>query len=139
MASSLLLDLGALVAAQHAAGAGMKPTAPLHHLGRQRLAGDPLGTCTLELRACVAGSRYRVEVASSGALVVEGTVPGASGLADVALTVPYYAAGNANNSLRIKVRKATAAPKYKPYETQAVVAAAGAVVYVAQEADTIVS
>jgi hypothetical protein len=78
-------------------------------LGVARLPTDPVGTFTLRLKNIVRGSRYRIEVATTGALADtdgEGDAPAGTGTTtDVDITLPYYASGNANNDLRIKVRK----------------------------------
>lgn len=103
---------------------------------RQLLLTDAKGTCTLRLKNAVAGSRYRIEVVAGGALVADGDVPGAPGIAvDLDVAVPYYAAGNPANDLRIKVRKASAAPYYRPFETQASAQAGVVVAYISQELD----
>lgn len=98
---------------------------------RQRLSTDGIGSMTLTLTNLVVGSAIRIEVASTGALVTSRTAAGAS----ETFTLDYYAGGNANNDLRIKVRKASGAPFYKPYETQAVLSAAAKSVFVAQILD----
>ena len=107
---------------------------------RQFLPTDSLGNFTLRLKNIVRGSRYRVEIASTGALVTggEGDVPAGTGTTiDVDLTLPYYAVGNANNELRVKVRKGSAATKYLPFETQAVAQAGTVISYIGQVADPI--
>lgn len=101
----------------------------------QKLANDSIGNCTLKLLNCAVGSRYRVERQSDGALVTEGTVSGASGFADVELTVPYYSIGSASNSMIVKVRKASASPYYRPFETLALAGSNGSNVYVSQQLD----
>lgn len=99
----------------------------------QRLPTDSVGTSPITLENAVTGSRYRIEVASTGALVAEGDVPSAS----FVVNVPLYPSGNAANTLRVKVRKATAAPKYQPFQTQVTAAKAGAIAYVSQVPDSI--
>ena len=70
---------------------------------------------------------------AAGALVEFRTATGASEV----FTVPYYTNGNANNDLKVKVRKGTAAPKYQPFETQVTAGAGSQSVYIAQVADPI--
>jgi hypothetical protein len=110
-------------------------------LGVARLPTDPVGTFTLRLKNIVRGSRYRIEVATTGALADtdgEGDAPAGTGTTtDVDITLPYYASGNANNDLRIKVRKGSAATKYLPFETQAVAQAGVVISYISQTADSI--
>lgn len=102
-------------------------------VGRSRLPTDPVGVCSIEIQNAVVGSRYRIEVASTGALVAEGDVAAP----DFSVTVPYYASGNANNTLRVKVRKGTTAPKYQPFQTQVTAGASGALAYISQVPDPI--
>lgn len=105
---------------------------------QQRLSTDALGTTTLTLTNVVVGSRYRIERQGDGSLATPtANAEGVAGSSTVAITLDYYAAGNANNDVRIKVRKGTAAPKYLPFETQATLDAAAQSTYVAQVADPI--
>lgn len=111
---------------------------PCGAVGRQRLPSEPVGTTTVTLTNVVSGSRYRIERQSDGSLATPtANAEGVAGSSTVAITLDYYAAGNANNDVRIKVRKGTAAPKYLPFETQATLGAAAQSTYVAQVADPI--
>lgn len=94
----------------------------------QRLSTDAAGVAPLVLSNVVVGSRYRIENESDGALVAEGEAAAAI----VNLTINYYTPAR---TVRIKVRKASASPAYRPYETLAPFGAAGASVYIAQELD----
>lgn len=96
-----------------------------------RLPTDAVGTCDVTIVNAVVGSRYRIEISATGAPVAEGDVV----TSDFAVSVPYYAIGNTNNVLRIKIRKGTVTPFYKPFETQAVVNANGVSAYVLQQLD----
>lgn len=99
---------------------------------------DSVGVTTLTLTNVVVGSRYRIERQGDGSLATPtANAEGVAGSSTVAITLDYYAAGNANNDVRIKVRKGTAAPKYLPFETQATLGAAAQSTYVAQVADPI--
>ncbi len=102
-------------------------------LGMARLPTDAIGTCVVRLQNIVAGSRYRIEVASTGATIAGGVA--ASTTEDV--TIDRYASGDAKNSLRIKVRQGTSAPKYQPFETQAEAATGTVLVLIQQSLDTI--
>lgn len=99
----------------------------------QRLPTDAIGTCSVRIQNAVTGSRYRIEVSSTGTLVAEGDVSSA----DFSVSVPLYPAGNAANTLKVKIRKGTTAPKYQPFETQVTAVSAGALAYVSQVLDTI--
>lgn len=99
----------------------------------QLLPTDPLGLTTVRLTNVVVGSRYRVEVDSTGALIAEGVAAAST----VELTVSYYGSGSLNNNIRVKVRKGTSAPKYQPFQTLATLSAAAVTVYVAQVPDSI--
>lgn len=92
---------------------------------------DSIGNFNLTLTNVVVGSAYRVEVQSTGALILQGTAASSS----VALTIPAYGGGNPANDLRIKVRKGTAAPYYKDYETLAAAVVGSQSIYVAQIPD----
>jgi len=99
---------------------------------------DAIGSTTLSLTNIAAGSSYRIEVASTGALASpSGSAAGvyASGALDI--TLDLFAPGSAENALRIKVRKGSAGPKYQPFETQTTMSAAPQAVFVAQVIDPI--
>ncbi len=104
----------------------------------QKLPGDVLGQMTLTLTNVVVGSRYRIERQGDGSLATPtANAEGVAGASTVPITLDYYSSGSANNDLRIKVRKGTAAPKYQPFETLATVGAADQSSYIAQVADPI--
>lgn len=98
---------------------------------RQVLPTDPQGSMTLSLTNVVTGSRYRIELLSDGSLLAEGTAGGST------LNIPldYYTIGSPSNDVKIKVRKATSPTRYKPYETQATLAAGTVTVFIAQVSD----
>lgn len=103
-------------------------------IGVQRWPSDPQGTTALTLTNLVVGSAIRIEVTSTGALVTSRT---AASTSEVFSGLYYYASGSANNDIRIKVRKGSAAPKYQPYETQTTMGAAPQFIYIAQVPDPI--
>lgn len=78
------------------------------------------------LENVVGGSEYRIENLVSGE-VLTGTKSGAG---DLSVQMSY---SGSNESLEIRVRRATSAPKYKPLTTQATLTSSGARVYVAQQ------
>jgi hypothetical protein len=110
-------------------GVGPRPNAGLA-AGVMRLPTDPIGTFTLTLTNLVVGSAIRVET-QAGALIEYRVADATSEV----FTVPAYAPGNAANDLRIKVRKGTAAPFYKDYETLAVASVGAGSIYVVQVPD----
>lgn len=89
-------------------------------------------TSTLALTNVVTGSSYRVEDTADNSLIDSGTAAGSS----VSVIVPWL---GAPRTLRIKVRKASAAPKYQPFETSAVVGLTDTSTYITQVPDTIAS
>ena len=97
---------------------------------RQRLSTDSIGTFTLTLTGLVIGSAIQIET-QAGALVENRT----AGATTEVFSVPAYVAGNASNDLRIKVRKGSAAPFYRPYETLATAFVGSASVFVSQIPD----
>ncbi|MCX8003425.1 MAG: hypothetical protein N2688_00465 [Burkholderiaceae bacterium] len=100
-------------------------------LSSGRLTTDSIGNFTLTLTNLVVGSAIRIEIAGTGALVEYRVAANSTEV----FTVPAYTAGSANNDLRIKVRKASAAPRYKPYETQATALVGAQSVFIAQIPD----
>lgn len=91
---------------------------------------------TLTLTNVAVGSRYRIERVGDGSLATptanaEGVAAGTT----VAITLDYYASGSANNDLRIKIRKASGSPYYRPFETQVTLGRADQSVFIAQQQD----
>lgn len=99
----------------------------------ERAANDAVASFVLVLQNVVVGSAYRVDVLSTGAEQASGTAASSA----VSITLPVYPSGHASNSLRIKIRKGSSAPKYKPFETQATAVRGSLSVWVQQEADPI--
>ncbi len=97
-----------------------------------RFTSDPVGIFTLRFRNLVEGSRVRTEVASTGETLDEFVAT-----ADAAQdhTFLLYVSGNPRNDLRIKVRKASESPAYRPFESQATAQLGTVTVYVFQEPD----
>lgn len=100
-------------------------------LSAARLSTDPLGTFTLTLTNVVVGSRVHVEKQSDGTTFNDQVAAAST----VVISLSAYAPGNANNDLRIKVRKASSAPYYKPYETLTTALVGSQSIYVSQIAD----
>ncbi len=100
--------------------------------GLFRFSTDAIGVFTLRFRNLVEGSRVRVEVASTGETLDE-FVATADATQD--RTLSLYASGNPRNDLRIKVRKASESPAYRPFESQTTAQLGTVTVYVFQEPD----
>ena len=92
---------------------------------------DPLGVFTLTLTNVVVGSRVNVSLQVAGTTLYDDLAAAST----VVITLSGYTAGSANNDLRIKVRKGSAAPYYKPYETLATVPVRIQLIYVSQIPD----
>lgn len=113
--------------------------------GPMRLSTEPLGTCTLRLKNAIAGSEYGIfvqttnsQATSGGVAAGVGVVSGTPGtVVDQDITLDYFVGGNANNDVRIRLRKGTSATKYQPFETLATLSAGIVLAYCAQVADTI--
>ena len=97
----------------------------------ERLPTESIGDFTLTLTNLVVGSAIRIETQAAGTLIEFRTATGTSEV----FTVPVYATGSPSNDLRIKVRKGSTAPLYKPYETLATAAVGAGSVYIAQIPD----
>ena len=101
-------------------------------IGVFRLPTDPLFYATLTLRNVVAGSRYRVTRADTGAELATGVASG-TGLVDVVVSgVSCFANPQ---EVDITVRNASGATKYKIFNTAAFVAKSGGEAYILQIED----
>ena len=96
-----------------------------------RLPTDPIGTFSLTLTNVVIGSRIHIETQGDGTtlydLVADAT--------DETITLSAYASGSPYNALRIKVRKGTGSPTYKPFETLTTAIVGAQSIYVGQIPD----
>lgn len=128
--------LGFVGVAQYPAQRRRFYVADAQAFSRHPLSTDSVGVMTLTLTNVVVGSRYRIERQGDGSLATPtGNAEGDAAASTVNITLDYYSGGSANNDLRIKVRKATSAPIYKPFETLVTVGAASQSIYVGQIAD----
>jgi len=84
---------------------------------------------TIGATGMVAGSRYRVERASNGSLVTDGVADGTGAFSYV------YPVEDTPLNMVLKVRKASSAPYYKPYQVTFNLTSAGITVPVSQVAD----
>ena len=100
-------------------------------LGVCRLPTDPIGTFTLTLTNVVVGSRIHIETQGDGTALHDSVADAT----DETISLSAYASGSAYNALRIKVRKGTGSPTYKPFETLATAIVGAQSIYVGQIAD----
>jgi hypothetical protein len=110
---------------------GKSRTNTMVALSRALLPTDSVGDFVLTLLNVAIGSAVQIEVAATGAVVSNST----AATSTVVLTLPAYVSGSASNNIRIKVRKGSAAPFYKPYETLATALVGSASIYVSQISD----
>ena len=97
----------------------------------ERLPTEPVGTFELTLTNVVVGSRIHIEKQSDGTQFYDGV----AATSTVQISLSAYASGNANNDLRIKVRKSSSGTSYKPFETLATAIVGSQSIYVGQIAD----
>lgn len=102
-------------------------------VGHSPRSTDPIGTFSLTLTNVVVGSRVHIEKQSDGTEYHDSVVASST----VVVSLSAYASGSPNNDLRIKVRKASSAPKYQPFETYATAVVGSQSVYIAQIPDPI--
>lgn len=97
----------------------------------QRLPTDPIGTHTLTLSNVVVGSRVHIRDQADTTTLHDAIAAAAT----VVIPLSVYAAGSPLNNWRIKVRKASAAPYYIPYETLLTANVGASSIYVSQIPD----
>jgi len=100
-------------------------------LGVARLPSDPIGTFTLTLTNLVVGSAIQIEDQAGTTTLHNQTCDATS----ETIVLSAYASGSALNSLRIKVRKGSAAPYYRPFETLTTAIVGSQSIYIAQIPD----
>ena len=100
-------------------------------LGVCRLPTDPVGTFALTLTNVVIGSRIHIETQGDGTTLHDSVADATS----ETINLSAYASGSAYNALRIKVRKGTGSPTYKPFETLATAVVGAQSIYVGQIPD----
>ena len=100
-------------------------------LGVSRWPTDPIGTFALELTNVVIGSRIHIETQGDGTTLHDSVADATS----ETISLSAYASGSAYNALRIKVRKGTGSPTYKPFETLATAIVGAQSIYIGQIAD----
>ena len=92
---------------------------------------DPIGTFSLTLTNIVVGSRIHIEAQGDGTALHDSVAD----TANETINLSTYAAGSPYNALRIKVRKGTGSPTYKPFETLATAIVGAQSIYVGQIPD----
>ena len=100
-------------------------------LGVSRWPTDPIGTFSLTLTNIVIGSRIHIEAQGDGTALHDSVAD----TANETINLSTYAAGSPYNALRIKVRKGTGSPTYKPFETLATAIVGAQSIYVGQIPD----
>ena len=95
------------------------------------LPSDPIGTFALTLTNVVVGSRIHIETQGDGTALHDSVAD----TANETINLSTYAAGSPYNALRIKVRKGTGSPTYKPFETLATAIVGAQSIYIGQIAD----
>lgn len=96
-------------------------------VSRLSLPDDPIGIFTLTLSNVVVGSVIQIE--ATNGTILHTTVAGAS---SVVLNIQTYAGASPLNSIRVKVRKGSTAPFYRPFETYTTAIVGSQSIYVSQ-------
>lgn len=104
-------------------------------LGVARLPSDPIGTHTLTLTNVAVGSRVTIRDQANTTEFHNAIAASAT----VAIALQVYAGGSPLNNWSIRIRKASAAPKYLPFETLMTATVGSSSIYVSQIPDTIAS
>ena len=99
--------------------------------GVARLPTDPIGTHTLTLTNVVVGSRIAIRDQADTTTLYDQIALAST----VVIPLQVYAGGSPLNNWRIKVRKASTAPYYQPYETLMTATAGSSSIYVSQIPD----
>lgn len=100
-------------------------------LAALRLSTDQIGSHVLTLNNVVVGSRILIIWASTGTVVTNAVVAASP----FVITLPVYGAGQPGNDLLIRIRNASAAPFYQPYQTQLQVYQGASSIFVSQQLD----
>lgn len=96
-------------------------------ISRLTLPTDPIGIFILTITNVVVGSAIQVE-ATDGTVLQTTTATSTS----VVLSIQAYAGASPLNSLRVKVRKGSTAPFYRPFETYTTSIVGSQSIYVSQ-------
>jgi len=124
--SNLIPDAGGLVGPNNSS---KTMSGPFGAIGTHRKPTDPLYYAALTIQNAVANTRYRVTRAATGDQIATGT----GGGGDITVTpIACYANPMLVN---IRLRNASGATKYKPFETSAYIYKTGGSAYVIQVVD----
>lgn len=96
-------------------------------ISRLSLPSDPVGIFTLTLSNVVVGSAIQIE-ATNGTILHTTTAASSTEV----LSIQAYAGGSPLNSLKIKVRKGSGSPFYRPFETYTTAIVGSQSIYVSQ-------
>ncbi len=110
---------------------GIQPLNAFYSTGVQRLPTDPIGNTTVTFDGVVVGSAVQIE-SQDGTTVLHNSMAASSSFSVV---MSVYSTGSPLNSWRIKIRKGSAAPYYRPYETLATAVVGAMSIYVSQIPD----
>lgn len=99
------------------------------------LPADAIGTASLTLNNVVVGSRILI-MDQAGTTTRYNALAAAS---TVVIPLDAYSPGSALNDWRIRVRKASSAQKYLPYETLMTASVGSSSIFISQIPDTIAS
>ena len=97
----------------------------------QRLPTEPVGSHALTLTNVVVGSRVAIRDQANTTTLYDQIAAAST----VTIPLPVYSLGSPLNDWRIKIRKATDTPYYRPYETLTTVAVGSSSIYVSQLPD----
>ena len=100
-------------------------------IGNARLPSDAIGNFILTLTNVVVGSAIQIETQDGSSTLYNGVAATSS----PTINLSAYASGSAYNDLRIKVRKGTSSPYYRPYETLTTGFVGSQSIYVSQTPD----
>lgn len=100
-------------------------------LGAARLPTDPIGSHTLTLTNVVVDSRILIRDQADTTTLYDQI----AATSTVVIPLSVYSSGSQLNDCRIRIRKASAAPFYQPYETLATLYTNASSIYVNQLPD----
>ena len=102
----------------------------------QTLPDDPIGTHALTLNNVAAGSRVLIRDQNDTTTLSDEIATGTAGtFVTYTKTLQVYAGGSPLNNWLIKVRKASAQPYFRSYETQMTATVGASSIYVSQIPD----
>lgn len=124
-------DYSTMVIADLGVGVYSIPLGGVTMNSSQVLPTDPVGIHTLTLSNVVVGSRIHIRDQDDTTTLYDQVAAAST----VEITLDVYAAGSGLNDWRIKARKASVSPTYKPYETLMTATVGSSSIYVSQIPD----